>query len=73
MLFLELFIQGLLQGSIYALVAVGLTLVYGLLRILHIAHAGLYDLGRLLRCDGIQQYRKPDIECSRYHAECRDF
>ena len=45
MLFLELFIQGLLQGSIYALVAVGLTLVYGLLRILHIAHAGLYTLG----------------------------
>ena len=45
MLFLELFLQGLLQGSIYALVAVGLTLVYGLLRILHVAHAGLYTLG----------------------------
>jgi branched-chain amino acid transport system permease protein len=45
MLFLELFLQGILQGSIYALVAVGLTLVYGLLRILHVAHAGLYTLG----------------------------
>ena len=45
MLYLELFIQGLLQGSIYALIAVGLTLVYGLLRILHVAHAGLYTLG----------------------------
>ena len=50
MLFLELFLQGLLQGSIYALVAVGLTLVYGLLRILHVAHAGLYTLGGILRC-----------------------
>src|SRR5256885_1911066 len=29
----------------YALMAVGLTLVYGLLRILHIAHAAVYALG----------------------------
>jgi len=45
MLLFELFVQGLVQGSIYALIAVGLTLVYGLLRILHVAHAGLFTLG----------------------------
>ena len=45
MLVFELFMQGLVQGSIYALIAVGLTLVYGLLRILHVAHAGLFTLG----------------------------
>ncbi|WP_419901371.1 branched-chain amino acid ABC transporter permease [Kiloniella sp.] len=45
MLYIELLAQGLVQGSIYALVAVGLTLVYGLLRILHVAHAGLFTLG----------------------------
>lgn len=45
MLYLNLFLQGLAQGSIYALIAVGLTLVYGLLRILHVAHAGLFALG----------------------------
>jgi len=45
MLLFELFMQGLVQGSIYALIAVGLTLVYGLLRILHVAHAGLFTLG----------------------------
>ena len=45
MLFIELIAQGLIQGSIYALVALGLTLVYGLLRILHVAHAGLFTLG----------------------------
>ena len=45
MLALELFVQGLIQGSIYALIAVGLTLVYGLLRILHVAHAGVFTLG----------------------------
>jgi branched-chain amino acid transport system permease protein len=48
MLFLELIAQGLVQGSIYALVALGLTLVYGLLRILHVAHAALFTLGGYL-------------------------
>jgi len=45
MLFMELISQGLVQGSIYALVALGLTLVYGLLRILHVAHASFFTLG----------------------------
>lgn len=45
MLFVELVAQGLVQGSIYALIALGLTLVYGLLRILHVAHAALFTLG----------------------------
>lgn len=48
MLFLELFIQGLIYGCMYAIIAVGLTLVYGLLRILHVAHAGLFALGGYL-------------------------
>ncbi|HEY9566577.1 MAG TPA: branched-chain amino acid ABC transporter permease, partial [Thalassobaculum sp.] len=45
MFLVELFVQGVIQGSVYALIAVGLTLVYGLLRILHVAHAGLFTLG----------------------------
>ena len=48
MLYLELFFQGIVQGSIYALIALGLTLVYGLLRILHVAHAALFTLGGYL-------------------------
>jgi branched-chain amino acid transport system permease protein len=48
MLFFDLLLQALLQGGIYALIAIGLTLVYGLLRILHVAHAGLYTLGGYL-------------------------
>lgn len=45
MLYAELIAQGLIQGSIYALIALGLTLVYGLLRILHVAHAAFFTLG----------------------------
>ncbi|MHA1530207.1 MAG: ABC transporter permease subunit, partial [Alphaproteobacteria bacterium] len=48
MLFLDLTVQGLVQGAIYALIALGLTLVYGLLRILHVAHAALFTLGGYL-------------------------
>jgi branched-chain amino acid transport system permease protein len=43
-----LLFQGIVQGSIYALIALGLTLVYGLLRILHVAHAALFTLGGYL-------------------------
>ena len=40
--------QGLINGAIYALVAIGLAMVFGLLRVLHIAHAGLFTLGGYL-------------------------
>ena len=48
MLYIELLVQGLIYGCMYATIAVGLTLVYSLLRILHIAHAGLFALGGYL-------------------------
>lgn len=45
MFYLELLVVGLIWGAMYALMACGLTLVYGLLRILHVAHAGIFTLG----------------------------
>lgn len=44
-LFFEQLLNGIATGSIYALVTLGLALVYGILRILHVAHAGIYALG----------------------------
>ncbi len=41
-------VNALVLGSIYVLISVGLTLVYGILKILHIAHAGIYTLGAFL-------------------------
>jgi branched-chain amino acid transport system permease protein len=43
--FVDLAFTGLVFGCMYAMMAVGLTLVYGLLRILHIAHAAVYAFG----------------------------
>ncbi len=38
-------VNGLTIGSVYALIAMGLALVYGILRIIHVAHAGVYVVG----------------------------
>ena len=37
--------NGIAIGSVYALISLGLTMVYGILRVLHVAHAGIYTLG----------------------------
>ena len=42
---LQQFINGIITGSLYALIAMGLTMVYGILRILHIAHAAVFVAG----------------------------
>ena len=44
-LFFEQLLNGIAMGSIYALITLGLALVYGILRILHVAHAGIYTTG----------------------------
>lgn len=47
-LFLEQLLNGMAIGSIYALATLGLALVYGILRILHVAHAAVYTVGAYL-------------------------
>ena len=41
---LEAVLNGLLTGAIYGLVALGLTLVYGVLHIINFAHGALLTL-----------------------------
>ena len=41
----NILLDTLTQGSIYFLISVGLTMVYGILKILHIAHAAVYTIG----------------------------
>jgi branched-chain amino acid transport system permease protein len=43
--FWELTLTGLTQGSIYALVALGYTLVYGVLRLINFAHSEVFMVG----------------------------
>ena len=43
--FLELFLSGLTKGSIYALIALGYTMVYGIIEIINFAHGEIYMIG----------------------------
>jgi branched-chain amino acid transport system permease protein len=47
-LLLQLLANGLVTGSFYALSALGLTLVFGLMRVVNFAHGELYVIGGLL-------------------------
>ena len=43
--FLELFLSGLTRGSIYALLALGYTMVYGIIQLINFAHGEIYMIG----------------------------
>jgi len=43
--FLELFFSGLTRGSIYALIALGYTMVYGIIELINFAHGEIYMIG----------------------------
>ncbi len=44
-MWLQQLINGLTIGGVYALISIGLTMVYGVLKIIHVAHAGVYVIG----------------------------
>ncbi|VEN73599.1 leucine/isoleucine/valine transporter subunit; membrane component of ABC superfamily [Candidatus Desulfarcum epimagneticum] len=43
--FLEIFLGGLTRGSIYALIALGYTMVYGIIQLINFAHGEIYMIG----------------------------
>src|SRR6056297_4348580 len=43
--YLELFFSGLTRGSIYALIALGYTMVYGIIQLINFAHGEIYMIG----------------------------
>lgn len=44
-LFLQQFVNGLIVGSFYALIALGYTMVYGIIKLLNFAHGDIYMTG----------------------------
>jgi branched-chain amino acid transport system permease protein len=47
-IFLQQFINGVQTGSVYALIAVGYTMVYGVLKFINFAHGDVYMVGAFL-------------------------
>jgi len=47
-MFFQQLINGLMLGATYALVAIGYTLIFGILNLLHFAHGEVYMLGAFI-------------------------
>jgi branched-chain amino acid transport system permease protein len=61
MVFVQVIIDGLLMGGIYALMALSLSMIFGVLRIINFAHGNLVAIGMytsywLFRLLGIDPY-----------------
>ena len=55
-IFLQQVLNGLVIGSVYVLIALGLTLLWGILDIPNFAHGNLYMIGAYVTCVFVNQY-----------------
>jgi branched-chain amino acid transport system permease protein len=62
--YLQQIINGVQYGSIYALIAVGYTMVYGVLRLINFAHGDIYMLGAFVAyyvVTGLRLHQHPSV------------
>jgi len=57
--FIQELVNGLTQGSLYALLALGYSMVYGVLKLLNFAHGDLYMVGAFVGYFVIQWFGGP--------------
>ena len=63
--FLQLTVDALTQGSVYALIALGYTLVYGVLKLLNFAHGDVFMVGSFIGFGVLSSSAGPRIRWSR--------
>ena len=57
--FLQQFVNALSLGSLYALIAIGYTMVYGILRLINFAHGDIFMVGGYLAFYGVSLLAMP--------------
>ncbi len=57
--FLQQFVNALSLGSLYALIAIGYTMVYGILRLINFAHGDIFMVGGYLAFYGVSAFLMP--------------
>lgn len=65
--FLQIVIIGVQQGSVYALIALGYTMVYGVLRLINFAHGDVFMLGAYIgffMAEGMHLKEQPTMEAA---------
>jgi len=60
-MFMEQLSNGLALGSIYALTAIGYTMVYGIIRLINFAHGDVYMIGAFLTLTALTVFNMPII------------
>lgn len=60
-MFMEHLSNGVALGSIYALTAIGFTMVYGIIRLINFAHGDIYMIGAFLTLTGITLLNMPIV------------
>lgn len=60
-MFMEQLSNGIALGSIYALTAIGFTMVYGIIRLINFAHGDIYMIGAFLTLTGVTLLHMPII------------
>jgi len=58
-LFLQQLVNGITLGGVYALIAVGYTMVYGVIQLINFAHGEIYMLGAFLAYTQVTVLRLP--------------
>ncbi|MGB7631766.1 MAG: branched-chain amino acid ABC transporter permease, partial [Candidatus Deferrimicrobium sp.] len=58
-LILQQIVNGIVLGSIYTLVALGLTLIYGILEVVNFAHGEFYMFGAFVAFLGVDRLGMP--------------
>ncbi|MEN9776910.1 MAG: hypothetical protein RJB04_665, partial [Verrucomicrobiota bacterium] len=57
--FLQQLLNGVLLGAIYALIALGYTMVYGVLRFINFAHSDVFMLGAFVAWYSVEKLGLP--------------
>jgi branched-chain amino acid transport system permease protein len=58
--FIQLTVNGLTLGSVYALIALGYTMVYGILKLLNFAHGDVFMVGSFIGFGVLQLLGGPE-------------
>ena len=55
----QIIVNGLYLGAQYALIALGLTLIFSLMNVLNVAHGQMYVLGGFVTYTAVAQFKLP--------------
>lgn len=57
--FIQQLINGISVGSIYALIALGYTMVYGIIKLINFAHGDVFMVGSFIDCSVPDIWHRP--------------